>query len=96
MQDWREDLSDLQFSCVACCLYNFQAHALEQQRTCETSMLIILSYQKVAVAVIKEVIRDNQATKLREKELANLDAFVMSKMYNPVYVPLVEKRELML
>jgi malate dehydrogenase (oxaloacetate-decarboxylating)(NADP+) len=52
--------------------------------------------QKVAVAVIKEAIRDNQATKLHEKDIANLDAFVISKMYDPVYVPLVEKRELML
>eukprot|EP00978_Attheya_sp_CCMP212_P016173 scaffold42140_cov42-Attheya_sp.AAC.3 len=52
--------------------------------------------QKVAVAVIKEAIRDNQASKLHEKDIANLEEFVISKMYDPIYVPLVEKREIML
>jgi len=45
----------------------------------------------VAVAVMEEAIRDGQASKLREKDIANLDAFVASKMYDPVYVPLVER-----
>lgn len=48
--------------------------------------------KKVAIAVIEEAIRTGQASKLKEKDLADLDAFVASKMYDPIYVPLIEKR----
>jgi malate dehydrogenase (oxaloacetate-decarboxylating)(NADP+) len=47
---------------------------------------------KVAMAVIREADRTGLQTKLSQKELDNLDEFVRSKMYDPVYVPLVEKR----
>ena len=50
--------------------------------------------KKVAIAVIEEAIRTNQAPRLDEKALANLDAFVEKKMYDPVYVPLIEKRSI--
>mmetsp|Transcript_31553 Transcript_31553/g.65910 ORF Transcript_31553/g.65910 Transcript_31553/m.65910 type:complete len:623 (-) Transcript_31553:79-1947(-) len=49
---------------------------------------------KVAVAVVEEAIRDGVATKLSQKDLDDVDAFVARKMYYPEYVPLVEKREL--
>ena len=48
--------------------------------------------KKVAIAVINEAIRTGQASKLSKKELRDLDAFVQSKMYDPIYVPLIEKR----
>lgn len=48
--------------------------------------------KKVAIAVIEEAIRTDQASKLTEKDLTDLDGFVSRKMYDPVYVPLVEKR----
>jgi len=48
--------------------------------------------KKVAIAVIEEAVRQGQAPRLDEKALANLDAFVQKKMYDPVYVPLIEKR----
>ena len=44
-----------------------------------------------AMAVMEKAIRDRQASKLREKDIANLDAFVASKIYALVYVPLVER-----
>ena len=47
--------------------------------------------KKVAIAVIEEAIRCGQAEKLDEKARADLDAFVAKKMYDPVYVPLIEK-----
>lgn len=47
---------------------------------------------RIAVAVVEEAIRDGQATKVNEKDLADLDDFVARKMYYPEYVPLVEKR----
>ena len=50
--------------------------------------------KKVAIAVIEEAIRTGQASKLKEKDLADLDSFVSRKMYNPIYVPLIEKREI--
>lgn len=50
--------------------------------------------KKVAIAVIKEAIRTDQAPRLDEKALSNLDAFVEKKMYDPVYVPLIEKRSI--
>ena len=48
--------------------------------------------KKVAIAVIEEAIRTSQAPRLDEKALSDLDAFVHKKMYDPVYVPLIEKR----
>lgn len=50
--------------------------------------------KQVAIAVIEEVFRSGEASKLSEKEMSNLDAFVTKKMYDPLYVPLVEKREI--
>ena len=52
--------------------------------------------RRVAVSVIEQAIKEGQATKLRDVYIPDLDAFVRSKMYDPVYVPLVEKRELTL
>lgn len=48
--------------------------------------------KKVAIAVIEEAVRTNQASGLGEKDLEDLNAFVTKKMYDPIYVPLVEKR----
>ena len=48
--------------------------------------------KKVAIAVIEEAIRTDQAPRLTEKDLADLDAYVSRKMYDPIYVPLIEKR----
>lgn len=50
--------------------------------------------RSVAVAVIKQAQKEGQATKLDSKHIDNLESFVHSKMYDPVYVPLVEKREI--
>lgn len=47
---------------------------------------------RIAVAVIKEAIRDDNTTKLTAKDRLDLDDFVARKMYYPEYVPLVEKR----
>ena len=47
---------------------------------------------RVAVAVIREAAKEGQATKLTEKDMANLEDFVANKMYDPEYVPLIEKR----
>lgn len=48
----------------------------------------------VAVAVIEQAMKEGQATKLMDKNIADLHDFVHKKMYDPVYVPLVEKREI--
>jgi len=48
--------------------------------------------KKVAIAVIEEAIRTGQDSKLKESHKVDLDAFVSRKMYDPVYVPLIEKR----
>jgi malic enzyme len=48
--------------------------------------------KKVAIAVIEEAIRTGQAPKLTQKHTADLDAFIARKMYDPLYVPLIEKR----
>ena len=48
--------------------------------------------KKVAIAVIEEAIRTGQASKLSQKDIADLDSFVSKKMYDPIYVPLIEKR----
>lgn len=50
--------------------------------------------ESVAVAVIKQAMKEGQATKLDSKHFDDLESFVQSKMYDPVYVPLVEKREI--
>ena len=46
---------------------------------------------RLAVAVIKEAVKENLATVF--VPLDDIDAFVSRRMYDPVYVPLVEKRE---
>lgn len=52
---------------------------------------------RVAVAVIEEAVRTGEVTRvIQETDLANLDSFVTNKMYDPVYVPLVEKRSVTL
>ena len=51
--------------------------------------------RRVAVAVIDEALKHGLATKLTRREVPTheaLDALVHRKMYNPVYVPLVDKR----
>lgn len=45
--------------------------------------------REVAVAVIKQAIEEGQADKMTDIE--DLDEYVYKKMYDPVYVPLVEK-----
>ena len=50
--------------------------------------------KKVAVAVIEEAVRTGQASRLSEKALADLDGYVAQKMYDPHYVPLIEKRSI--
>lgn len=49
--------------------------------------------RSVAVAVIDQAIAEGQATKIDSSKIDDLEAFVNKKMYDPVYVPLVEKRE---
>lgn len=49
--------------------------------------------KKVSIAVIEEAIKTGQASKLSEADKLDLDVFVSKKMYDPVYVPLIEKRE---
>lgn len=46
---------------------------------------------RLAVAVIKEAVKENLATTF--VPLENVDDFVAKRMYDPVYVPLIEKRE---
>lgn len=48
----------------------------------------------VAIAVIEQAVKEGQASKINETHIADMDAFVSKKMYDPVYVPLVEKREI--
>ena len=48
----------------------------------------------VAIAVIKQAIKEGQAAKLVDLNISDWDQFVTKKMYDPVYVPLVEKREI--
>jgi malate dehydrogenase (oxaloacetate-decarboxylating)(NADP+) len=50
--------------------------------------------RSVAVAVIEQAMKEGQATKLEGDRIQDLEAFVHKKMYDPVYVPLVEKREI--
>lgn len=50
--------------------------------------------RSVAVAVIEQAMKEGQATKLEGDKIHDLEAFVHKKMYDPVYVPLVEKREI--
>ena len=49
-------------------------------------------WKKVAIDVIEEAIRTGQASKLNESDISDLEGFVSRKMYDPVYVPLIEKR----
>ncbi|GMI31130.1 hypothetical protein TrRE_jg11435 [Triparma retinervis] len=46
---------------------------------------------KVACAVIREAWDTGNQSKLGEKEMGDLENFVWSKMYDPQYVPIVEK-----
>jgi malate dehydrogenase (oxaloacetate-decarboxylating)(NADP+) len=48
--------------------------------------------KNIAMTVIEEAQRDGQAAKLRGKYIEDMEGYVRSKMYDPVYVPLVEKR----
>lgn len=48
---------------------------------------------RIAVAVVKEAIREGLATRVSAQDKEDLDSFVARKMYYPEYVPLVEKRE---
>ena len=50
--------------------------------------------KSVAIAVIEEAYRTGETTKMSKKDMSNLDNFVQKKMYDPFYVPLVEKREI--
>ncbi|GMI06275.1 hypothetical protein TrVE_jg13520 [Triparma verrucosa] len=45
----------------------------------------------VACSVIREAWKDGITTRVKEKEMSDLENFVDSKMYDPVYVPIVEK-----
>ena len=47
--------------------------------------------RSVAVAVIKQAMKEGQAVKLRDQYIDDLETFVHKKMYDPVYVPIVEK-----
>lgn len=49
---------------------------------------------RIAVAVVKEAMREGLATKVSAEDAMDLDEFVARKMYYPEYVPLVEKRSL--
>jgi malate dehydrogenase (oxaloacetate-decarboxylating)(NADP+) len=49
---------------------------------------------RIAVAVVKEAMREGLATKISEEDAMDLDEFVARKMYYPEYVPIVEKRTL--
>lgn len=51
---------------------------------------------RIAVAVVKEAIRDGLATKVTAVDANDLDSFIARKMYFPEYVPLVEKREIII
>jgi malate dehydrogenase (oxaloacetate-decarboxylating)(NADP+) len=50
--------------------------------------------RRVAVAVIQQALKEGQASKLNGKDIDDLETFVEKKMYDPVYVPLVEKKEI--
>jgi len=50
--------------------------------------------RNVAVAVIKQAMEEGQVTKMMDKNINDLNEYVHKKMYDPVYVPLVEKREI--
>lgn len=51
---------------------------------------------QIAVAVTKEALRKGHASKLSGRNIDDIESFVRNKMYNPVYVPLIEKRVVML
>ncbi len=50
--------------------------------------------RRVAIAVIEQAMEEGQAAKMVGKNVVDLDAYVHKKMYDPIYVPLVEKREI--
>jgi malate dehydrogenase (oxaloacetate-decarboxylating)(NADP+) len=49
--------------------------------------------QQIACSVIKEAEREKLRTKMTHGQMSYLSEYVKSKMYEPIYVPLVEKRE---
>lgn len=49
--------------------------------------------RRVAVAVVEQAMVEGQATKMYDYHISDIDEYVKKKMYDPVYVPLVEKRE---
>ena len=51
---------------------------------------------RVAVAVVKEAFKEGQAHKISAEEMENIEQFVAKKMYDPVYVPIIEKRNVSL
>jgi len=50
----------------------------------------------IAVAVVKEAIQDGLATTITEEDMDDIPGLVSKKMYFPEYVPLVEKREIII
>lgn len=48
----------------------------------------------VAVSVVKEALDDDQATKVTEGDSKDIEGFVWGKMYDPLYSPLIERREI--
>lgn len=50
--------------------------------------------KSVAIAVIEQAIEEGQASRIQDLNIKDMDAYVQKKMYDPVYVPLVEKREI--
>lgn len=49
---------------------------------------------RVAVAVANEAVEQGLATSLTDKDIEHLEQFVARKMYDPIYVPVIEKRTL--
>jgi len=50
----------------------------------------------IAVAVVKEAMREGLSTTISAEDAVDLEGYVARKMYYPEYVPLVEKREVMI
>lgn len=48
----------------------------------------------VAVSVVKEAMDDDQATKVTERDSRDIEGFVWGKMYDPLYSPVIERREI--
>jgi len=47
----------------------------------------------IAVAIVKQAAQEGQVSKMSDKDLANVDHYINEKMYNPIYAPLIERRE---